>query len=56
MKYLPFLVLSQYSMKYVGSISLKMDFCLSTDVKGIVWIISRVGDLKNWLFLLWNVQ
>lgn len=38
-----------------GIISLKMDFCLSTGIKGMLWIILKVGNPKNWLFLLWNV-
>lgn len=34
---------------------LKMEFCLPADTKGILWIILKVADPKNWLFLLWNV-
>lgn len=38
-----------------GIVSLKIDFCLTTDIKGMVWIILKVSYLKDWLFLLWNV-
>lgn len=55
MQYFPFLVLYPYFMKYMGSMSLKMDSSLSTDKKGVVWIILWVDDSKNWLFLLHNV-
>lgn len=54
MQYFPFLVLCQYSMKFMGSISLKMEFCLSTGRKAILCIILKVADPRNWLFLLWN--
>ena len=55
MVYCPFLVFYQYSLKYMGSVSLKVDLCFSTDVKDIVWIILKVDDSNNCLLLLWNV-
>lgn len=42
-------------LKYMGSISLKIEFCLSIDRIGILSIILKVADPRNWLFLLWNV-
>ena len=55
MVYFPFVVFYQYSLKYMGSVSLKVDLCFSTDMKDIVWIILKVDDSNNCLLLLWNV-